>query len=137
MKFNRYIFDLYLESNSGKKSLNIWGTFLDWENWDSIDLELLVEQINTTLYSKEDVESFRGTLELVRDEFLITIFKNKKLKDSAELLDWEYYKTEIANKFGFKTDQEVIKDAKLFWEDQIEETILGDGKDRDEMSNIE
>ncbi len=35
MHFNRYIFDLYLQSPKGKESLKIWSDFLDWQNFQT------------------------------------------------------------------------------------------------------
>ena len=57
MKFNRYIFDLYLQSTEGKESLHIWTEFLDWANWETLDFAKLTKTINSSLYlSKEEAE---------------------------------------------------------------------------------
>lgn len=52
MQFNRYIFDLYLQSSEGKENLKLWSDFLDWQNWEKLDYKKLTEKINSSLYIK-------------------------------------------------------------------------------------
>jgi len=53
MKFNRYIFDLYLESFGGQESQQIWSEFLEWESWERV--EFMTVSAQTFMKSKLDI----------------------------------------------------------------------------------
>jgi hypothetical protein len=134
MQFNRYIFDLYLQSSEGKENLKIWKEFLDWKNWNRLDFELLAKNINSSLLIEGSFENVEILLKSIKDEILEPIFS--KQEDSEEFLNWKNYSLNIKDKFGFENDQQIIEDAKLFWQDELKEIILNDGKDREKLGTI-
>lgn len=137
MKFNRYIFDLYLQSVDGRKGIKIWTEFLDWQKWSNLDYKILVKQINSSLTIEQGTEDLRESLKEIKRGLFEPIFiKDKNLGQQGETPNWKDYQTKIERKFGFTTDKEIIEDAKLFWEDELKEIILNDGKDRDQIRNI-
>ena len=139
MQFNRYIFDLYLLNPEGQESLKIWTDFLDWEKWDDLNFEMLIKQINSSLYLNKNEADLKEMLNLTKKQVLNPILEDlKNPKDkSLEKQTWNDLQKDIDNKFGFTTDKELIEDAKKFWQIELDEAIKGDKHDREFTSYIE
>jgi hypothetical protein len=133
MQFNRYILDLYLQSPEGKQSLKIWTEVLNWEKWNGLDFEILLKLVNSSLLLDKDEVYLKEIFNTTRTEILQPFLEGLKNSTNKNIkkITWADLQKEIDNKFGFTTDKELVEDAKEFWQEELENIILGDKQDRE------
>jgi hypothetical protein len=129
MQFNRYVFDLYLQSTEGKESLEIWTDFLDWQNWKTLNYELLTKQINSSLYISKNTKDTQEVLSLVKKEMLDPLLTNLLHPEDPEESPstWENWIEEANN----LNKEELFEGVKNLWENTLEELLNNDQSDRD------
>lgn len=99
MEFNRYIFDLYLKSDEGKKCFSTWEKFLDWNNWKNLDKENLRKYINTVRHDEYEKDLFDEVFDYAL-EFLT-----------------EYYKgIDNIGEYEILSDKEIFNETKIIWD---------------------
>ena len=129
MKFNRYVFDLYLQSAEGKESLQIWTEFLDWRNWETLDFAKLTKTINSSLYLSKEEAEIKKILDSVKNELLNeTVESLLNPEDPNDTpITWEDVVQEIRN----STKEDILESAATAWENSLNSLIYGDQTDRE------
>lgn len=127
MHFNQYILDLYLQSPEGKQSQQIWTDFLDWQKWDGLDYEILLKQINSSLYLDQDKTFLIELFKEIKKEMIDPVVYDLEnpADKSLEKITREQFKKSIEN----RTAEEILNDAKEDWDNILsnfdEENKLG------------
>lgn len=107
MKFNRFIFNLYLESEDGKKALLAWKNFFPNPSKNNPYTKDILDLINLNLIDKFDFAYF--------DEILLA---------TSEGLNYYYQEVEPPKKIKYDIlpDKVIFKETQIIW-DEIQKEI--------------